>query len=123
MNRDVVPNILVFLAGLMIAVIFTFGWKIFGGLRKLLTGKTDTIDDEVRTFDYKAWLRIGIGAFLFFLLMGVGSFFNPDESIVKYNIIPILFPIGFAAFFPLLNIKSRLIEKMRNKSMKEKTRG
>lgn len=116
-TRDnIATNGFVLSVGILVAVILTLGWKIGGGLRQFVIGKSDVIDDEVRIFNFRKSFTIGLALALFFLVISAGAFYSDDPSIIRYNLNPFLFPLGFIVYFPLLFLQNRMIEKIRKES-------
>ncbi|MBI1999065.1 MAG: hypothetical protein HYS74_00215 [Parcubacteria group bacterium] len=106
------PNVFVFGAGVLIAFIFTFAWKVLGGLRALITGKDDVIRDEVRVFDYRRELTLARGIFFFLTALSVAAAAF-DAGSAALGIQPLFFPLGLALWFPLLKRKKYSIERIR----------
>ncbi len=112
---SVFTPVLCFAGGLLIACTLTFAWKILGGLRYRITGKSDVLEDEMRTFpaDFGGWLKLGIGIVAVFLGISVGSFFSSNSVFAAESISAFSCLLGFLPFFPLLYLKRRIIARAR----------
>jgi len=107
-----IGNLLVLAAGLICGIGLSMGW-LLAYVRRWLYGKDDVLRDEIQSFKYNSWVKAGLGMWAFLVFVSMGAAGSKDPSIVKYGLQPLLLPLGFSVYFPLLYWKRHLIERLK----------